>query len=508
MAASYVLVTAAAVLVVESVLLGVYVPSIVGDPGLQNRLQAQANRDAKILSLTVSNLNADAPAAPMKNLLLMAKKVASGQISLSGARADPKGVPITVIDGKAADQPIEALVDVGGRVVTSSANGAYPPDSPLDVRLLPEGGGGRGKTRVGDATWWSSPVLLYPPGSPPAGTETDAAAKYKIVGYVYVQAPSGFGEAADVPDYLLRVLAPGALVLILVVPVGLIFGLLSTRRLIGRVRRLADVTGAVTQGDFRPRVPVTEGDEVGRLEESFNRMTERLESALQAERRAGQAEARQAERGRIARELHDSISQDLFSLSLLAAGMRRAAPDRLQGEAESMERTATRAMREMQALLLELRPVALEDAGLVPAIEELCRAYETRLGLGVETRLDEVPLAPAAEHAVLRLVQEAFSNAIKHADPGLVRVRLAREGGTVRVEISDDGAGFDPSAVAVNHGMGLRLMRERVEELHGTFDLCTAPGQGTTVAASLPSASAEPPYRTGAPVLMSTGEQT
>jgi signal transduction histidine kinase len=508
MAASYVLVTAAAVLVVEAVLLGVYVPSIVGDSDLQNRLQSQANRDANILSLAVSNLNVAAPGATMNELLNMAQKVARGQISLSGATVDPdKGVQITVTDGKALDQPIEALVYANGLVVTSSASGSYPLGSPLDVRLLKEGGGGRGKTRTGDTTWWSSPVLLYPPGSLPSGAKATMAPPYKIAGYVYVQAPSGFGGAGDAPDFLLRVLAPGALVLVLVVPVGLIFGLLSTRRLIGRVRHLANVTSTVAQGDFRPRVPVTEGDEVGQLEESFNRMTERLESALHAERTAGQAEARQAERGRIARELHDSISQDLFSLSLLAAGMRRAAHDRLQSEAESMERTATRAMREMQALLLELRPVALEDAGLVPAIEELCRAYETRLGLRVETRLEEVPLAPPAEHAVLRLVQEAFSNAIKHADPGLVRVRLALVAGTVRVQITDDGAGFDPSAVAVNHGMGLRLMRERVEELCGTFDLRTAPGHGTTVAASLPAASAEPPSRTGAPVLTSTGEQ-
>ncbi|GAA4585382.1 hypothetical protein GCM10023194_27900 [Planotetraspora phitsanulokensis] len=507
MAASYVLVTAAAVLVVEAVLLGVYVPSIVGDSNLQNRLQAQANHDANILSLSVSNLNVAVPDATMDELLIMAQKVARTQISLSGSPVNQdKGVPITVTDGKAIDQPIEALVDAEGLVVISSARGSYPPGVPLDVRLLPEGGGGRGKTRTGDTTWWSSPVLLYPPGSPPSGMETALAPKYKILGYVHVRAPSGYGEAGDVPGSLLRVLVPGALVLVLVVPVGLIFGLLSTRRLIGRLRRLANVTSTVAQGDFRPRVPVTEGDEVGQLEESFNRMTERLESALHAERAAGRAEARQAERGRIARELHDSISQDLFSLSLLAGGMRRAAPDGLRGEADSMERTATRAMREMQALLLELRPVALEDAGLVPAIEELCRAYETRLGLRVETRLDEVSLAPAAEHAVLRLVQEAFSNAIKHADPGLVRVRLTQMAETVGVEISDDGAGFDLSAVAANHGMGLRLMRERVEELCGMFELHTAPGQGTTVAATLPSASSMPPSRIGAPVT-SAGEQ-
>lgn len=508
MAASYVLVTATAVLVVEAVLLGVYVPSIVGDSDLQNRLQAQASRDAKILSLAVSNVGAAAPSAGMFDLLTMAHKVTSEETSLSGTKAGQgQDIHITFTEGAAADQPVEALSDADGVVVTSSARGTYPPGTQLDVRLTREGGGGSGKTRTGGTTWWLSPVLLFPPGSIPLAGKPTAAPQYRVAGYVYVQAPTGYGATADAPDSLLRLLAPGVLVLILVVPVGLIFGLLSTRRLIGRVRRLASVTSAVAHGDFRPRVPVTEGDEVSRLEESFNRMTERLESALDAERTAGQAEARQAERTRIARELHDSISQDLFSLSLLAAGMRRAAPDRLRREAESMERTATRAMREMQALLLELRPVALEDAGLVPAIEELCRAYETRLGLRVDTRLQEVPLAPPAEHAVLRLVQEALSNAIKHAEPSLVEVRLALAAGIVRVEISDDGAGFDPSAAAASHGMGLRLMRERVEELSGTFDLRTAPGQGTTVAAALPSASAAGPLRGDVPFLSTTGER-
>jgi signal transduction histidine kinase len=322
-------------------------------------------------------------------------------------------------------------------------------------------------------------VLLSPPGT--VYTEMP----YKIAGFVYVQAPSGYGAPEGASDSMVRLIAtPGMLVLALVVPVGLIFGLLSTRRLIGRVRRLADVTGSVAQGDFRPRVPVTGADEVSQLEKSFNRMAERLESALEAERMAGQAEARQAERARIARELHDSISQHLFSLSMLAAGMRRAAPDRLRRDAEWMEYTATRAMREMQALLLELRPVALEDVGLGPAIEELCRAYEARLGLRVDTRLEEVSLGLSTEHAVLRLVQEALSNAIKHAEPELVEVRLLREAGAVRVEIHDDGVGFDPSAVAGSHGMGLRLMRERAEELGGTFDLRTSPGQGTMVGAT------------------------
>lgn len=477
MAASYVLVTTAAVLVVEAVLLGVYVPSVLSDSGLQNRLQTLADQDAKILSLTLSKLNAQSPELDMPSLLNLAQKSAGQRISIDGTTTGGDGmVRIEFTKGTAPDRPIEVLADSSGRVVTSSAMGTYAHGDVLDVPV--SGGGGRGETRTGSTTWWLSPVLLAP-----AGAVIDAEAQYKIAGYVYVQAPSGYTTPPDTPDSLLPLIVPGALVLALVIPVGLIFGLLSTRRLIGRVRRLAEVTGTVAQGDFRPRVPVTATDEVGRLEESFNRMAERLETALDAERTAGQSEARQAERARIARELHDSISQDLFSLSLLAAGMRRAAPDRLRREAESMERTSTRAMREMQALLLELRPVALEDAGLIPAIEELCRAYESRLGLRVTTLLEEVPLPPPAEHAVLRLVQEALSNAIKHADPKLVEVRLSRVARAVHVEIRDDGEGFDPAAVAAGHGMGLRFMRERVEELGGTFGLRTAPGQGTTVTA-------------------------
>jgi len=129
--------------------------------------------------------------------------------------------------------------------------------------------------------------------------------------------------------------------------------------------------------------------------------------------------------------------------------------------------------------------VALEDAGLVPALEELCRAYRERLGVTVDADLDPVELAPPVEHAVLRIVQEALANAVKHAQPNRIRLRLDREDGQVAVTVSDDGGGFDP-ARAERHGMGLGLMRERVAELGGTFQLHSTPGEGTTVRILLP----------------------
>ena len=152
-----------------------------------------------------------------------------------------------------------------------------------------------------------------------------------------------------------------------------------------------------------------------------------------------------------------------------------------------MEQTATQTMHEMQALLLELRPVVLEDAGLIPALEELCSAYQERLGVTIDADLDPVTLAPPAEHAVLRIVQEALANAVKHAQPNRIRLRLHHQDGQVAaVTVTDDGAGFDPSLATQRHGMGLGLMRERVAELGGTLQLDSTPGQGTTVQILLP----------------------
>jgi signal transduction histidine kinase len=130
---------------------------------------------------------------------------------------------------------------------------------------------------------------------------------------------------------------------------------------------------------------------------------------------------------------------------------------------------------------MELRPVALEDAGLAAALEEMCRAYETRLGIPITARINLSNLTPSVEHAVLRVVQEALGNAVRHGNPATIEVDVNGEGEKVTLTIRDDGTGFDLDRVAERHGMGLELIRERVEELGGTVQVVTAPQQGTTV---------------------------
>src|SRR5215470_11051057 len=187
-------------------------------------------------------------------------------------------------------------------------------------------------------------------------------------------------------------------VLLLTIPAGVFFGLLTTRSLVQRIQRLSKTTASVAEGDFGQRVMPRSNDEVGRLERNFNEMAERLTDAVNRERLVADRTARQAERNRISRELHDSISQDLFSMSLLAAGLEKSLPSDspLHHQVRSLVEASESTNREMRALLLHLRPSSLEEKGLVPALNELVTTYSSRLGLGITSDLDEVQLKPAA----------------------------------------------------------------------------------------------------------------
>jgi signal transduction histidine kinase len=185
-------------------------------------------------------------------------------------------------------------------------------------------------------------------------------------------------------------------------------------------------------------------------------------------------------------ELHDAISQDLFSLRMATGGLQAAlAPCsqalELQPYIETLQEATTRMIREMRALLLELRPGQLEQLGLAAALEELAMAYRTRLSITVTTSFTPVQLDAKAEHALLRIAQEAFTNAVRHADATTMTLCLRPLPHAVEFIITDDGKGFEVAELEAQHGLGLRLMKERAQELHGTFSLSTTPGGGTRI---------------------------
>jgi PAS domain S-box-containing protein len=217
--------------------------------------------------------------------------------------------------------------------------------------------------------------------------------------------------------------------------------------------------------------------------------TLRLERELQ-EQAAELAASR--ERGRLAQELHDSVTQALFTMTITAGAARmlieRGRPG-VEGKLDEISALGREALAEMRSLILELRPGSLADDGFVRALQNHLGDVERRTGLAIRLDLgaDLAGLPPPVEDALYRITQEAVHNAVKHARASEVRVGVRRTSGCVRLEIRDDGAGFDPRARQA--GLGLQGMAGRAARLGGSVKVESAPGQGTLVTAVIPTGS-------------------
>ncbi len=200
--------------------------------------------------------------------------------------------------------------------------------------------------------------------------------------------------------------------------------------------------------------------------------------------------AQEEERRRLALELHDETGQALTSilLGLKAIGGAKSKEDAERAEAD-VRALVVQALQDVRALAVELRPSALDDFGLGPAVERLAQTFGERSGISttVETHLGE-RLPPELETTLYRVVQEALSNVVKHAAARHVSIVLAQRGSSVAATIDDDGAGFDEAEVRPD-ALGLTGMRERLALVGGTLEIESTPGRGTTVAAQVPVAA-------------------
>jgi PAS domain S-box-containing protein len=195
------------------------------------------------------------------------------------------------------------------------------------------------------------------------------------------------------------------------------------------------------------------------------------------------------ERQRLARELHDSVSQALYGIALEAKTGRALLGGDSQEAADSLEYVLSLAgagLAEMRALIFELRPESLETEGLVAALEKQVAVLETRHEIGVEAILCDEPAAPLeSKEAAYRIAQEAIHNTVRHARAGAILIALDSDETGISLEVSDDGVGFDPEADFPGH-LGLSSMRERAVNLGGTLEVDSAPARGTRVRAHIP----------------------
>ena len=201
------------------------------------------------------------------------------------------------------------------------------------------------------------------------------------------------------------------------------------------------------------------------------------------------------ERNRLARNLHDSVSQLLYSLTLMAGTTKKMLerdPD-LDAVKKSVGRfgdTAHQALKEMRLLLYELRPAVLDSEGLVSALKHRIGTVEERLGVKVDVQAKGLPDLPSdMEDALYHIALEALNNIVKHAESKTASIKIARVQGNIVMEISDDGSGFDLNQP--RKGQGLRNMQERGQMLGGEVVVDSKPGEGThvIVKAKIPSGS-------------------
>jgi signal transduction histidine kinase len=202
------------------------------------------------------------------------------------------------------------------------------------------------------------------------------------------------------------------------------------------------------------------------------------------------------ERARLARELHDAMSQSLFSLQLAAETASRQLagdPGAAAVQLDVVRSLATRLAAELRTTVDGLRPAELERDGLVATLRAQLTVAERAHGVPVDLTIGELPdLAADVEHQVLRIAQEAVANALRHAGADRVEVELGRLAGvmppTVRLRVTDDGRGFDPEARAVrSRRLGLTSMHERAASLGGSLRIESAPGRGTSVELRFPA---------------------
>jgi signal transduction histidine kinase len=217
------------------------------------------------------------------------------------------------------------------------------------------------------------------------------------------------------------------------------------------------------------------------------RRQDQLEHGL---RRQAAEIAASEERAHLARELHDSVTQALFSMGLTLRTLElllSSDPDGARSKLVELRELQKDALAEMRTLIFELRPSSLESDGLVQALRTHATAVQRRTGLVIIVDAEPIErISLPGEEALYRIGQEALHNIVKHANAGNATIRIWGEADRVHLSVTDDGDGFDPADVPRGNHLGLIGMRQRVDLVGGDLRVESEKGGGTTIAASVP----------------------
>src|SRR5690242_1642522 len=273
----------------------------------------------------------------------------------------------------------------------------------------------------------------------------------------------------------------GLLLIVLAIGCAVLLNSILLRRRLAPIERLVQAMSRVDLASPGQRAcaPENAPREIERLTADFNRMLARLE---EERRESGRAvlRAQEEERARIAQDLHDEVNQALTAILLRLQAAALDVPHGLRSELKEIQTLAQQAMEELLTLARQLRPTALDDHGLVPALASQVSDFGERTGIrSTFHRHGDAPTLSDEEQLVLyRVTQESLSNVVQHSGASAVRVELSSIGRTV-LRVRDDGCGFKPGGRTGR--LGVSGMRERALLVGGRLNVFSAPGEGTTI---------------------------
>lgn len=255
----------------------------------------------------------------------------------------------------------------------------------------------------------------------------------------------------------------------------------------------------VEEGRAPERKDLNSAEELQSIYRRVQRIQKQLsEQALLAQRLANEmAETREEyvrkiifeERNRLARELHDSVSQQLFAASMLMSAINETrAPDDESRESKQLkmvENMIQQSQLEMRALLLHLRPVALKGKSLQEGIEELLTELAQKVPMKIKWKIEDFPLDKGVEDHLFRILQESVSNTLRHSRAAELEVLLIKRGGFVILRVADDGIGFDVEESKAG-SYGIQNMHERAVEIGGTLKIVSVKNKGTRLEVKVP----------------------
>jgi NarL family two-component system sensor histidine kinase LiaS len=257
--------------------------------------------------------------------------------------------------------------------------------------------------------------------------------------------------------------------------VGTLFGVFTARPLIHRIQHLALITAAWGHGDFSQPIYDSSSDEIGQLALHLNNVSQQLHSLLTTRQQLTALE----ERNRLARDLHDSVKQQAFAISMnlgTAQLLWEKNPQEAKAKLQTAIDLANQTQHELTSLIQTLRPAQLESQNLITALRELLQTWETQTKIITLYSLPETagaihesPLPDEIQQTIFRVTQEALANIAKHSGATKVNFALAVSKDKIALEIRDNGRGFDPKSQ--HGGLGLRSMRERVAEVGGAINV-------------------------------------